>query len=405
MRVLNDFPPTRLAGLARLADFAPRAGRAYAARRNFDPGPDGRAAVSGLSPYLRHRVVTEEECLKAILARHSPTEAQKFLQEVLWRTYWKGWLEMRPGVWPQYQAALRQRLDEVQTQSGLRDRWEAACKGETGITCFDAWARELVTRGYLHNHARMWFASIWIFTLRLPWELGADFFLRHLVDGDVASNTLSWRWVAGIQTPGKTYLATAENIAQFTEGRFSPAPGELADHAEPIPAPPLPERIAPPEQHRFDTTRRTALILHTDDLSPGWLLMNSGLSPVGTATLCGHPGLTPLQVSPNVIAWKRAAIENACGRSFGSFGEVTHGLGTAQALEDWAKDLGAEQIVTPYAPVGPVADVLKQINGLPVIQPLRPLDLQAWPHATAGFFKFNGQIPGLLDQLLPKRAA
>ena len=94
--------------------------------------------------------------------------------------------------------------------------------GATGIDCFDAWARELVATGYLHNHARMWFASIWIFTLRLPWELGADFFLRHLIDGDPASNTLSWRWVAGLQTAGKTYLATAENIARFTGGRFAP---------------------------------------------------------------------------------------------------------------------------------------------------------------------------------------
>jgi deoxyribodipyrimidine photo-lyase len=65
--------------------------------------------------------------------------------------------------------------------------------------------QELVETGYLHNHARMWFASIWIFTLRLPWELGADFFLRHLLDGDAASNTLSWRWVAGLHTKGKHY--------------------------------------------------------------------------------------------------------------------------------------------------------------------------------------------------------
>ena len=66
----------------------------------------------------------------------------------------------------------------------------------------------------------MWFASIWIFTLDLPWELGAEFFLKHLYDGDSASNTLGWRWVAGIQTPGKHYLASEWNIKKFTNNRY-----------------------------------------------------------------------------------------------------------------------------------------------------------------------------------------
>ncbi len=88
--------------------------------------------------------------------------------------------------------------------------------------------------GYLHNHARMWFASIWIFTLRLPWVLGADFFMRHLCDGDPASNTLSWRWVAGLHTRGKTYLARASNIATYTGGRFTPQDHDLAAFAPPL---------------------------------------------------------------------------------------------------------------------------------------------------------------------------
>ena len=112
--------------------------------------------------------------------------------------------------------------NQLVTQSGLRQACELACFGQTGIECFDTWARELTTTGYLHNYARMWFASIWIFTLKLPWQLGPDFFLRHLLDGDTASNTLSWRWVAGLQTVGKTYLARAANISRYTGGRFKP---------------------------------------------------------------------------------------------------------------------------------------------------------------------------------------
>ena len=224
---MTNFPPTRAAGLARLEAFVPHAGRDYAEGRNFDTAP---RAVSLLSPYLRHRLVTEREVVAAVVAAHGLNAAEKFVQEVLWRTYWKGWLMLRPSVWARFEAGR----DAAQRSAEVL----AAEAGETGIDCFDAWARELVATGYLHNHARMWFASIWIFTLRLPWELGADFFLRHLIDGDPASNTLSWRWVAGLQTAGKTYLATAENIARFTGGRF--APQGLATEAVALTEPPLP---------------------------------------------------------------------------------------------------------------------------------------------------------------------
>jgi deoxyribodipyrimidine photo-lyase len=87
---------------------------------------------------------------------------------------------------------------------------ERAVNGQTGLTCFESWVTELVETGYLHNHARMWFASIWILTLGLPWRLGAVFLYRHLLDGDAASNTLGWRWVAGLQTRGKPYPADAK---------------------------------------------------------------------------------------------------------------------------------------------------------------------------------------------------
>ena len=212
----DAFIPTRTAALERLSAFAPKAGRTYAERRNYDLGPGQHSDVSTLSPYVRCRLITEEEVLQAVLAKHSRETAEKFVQEVYWRTYWKGWLELRPQVWDHYRQLLSRAWNDVQTQGGLRARWETACKGETGIDCFDAWAHELAATGYLHNHARMWFASIWVFTLELPWELGADFFMRHLLDGDPASNTLSWRWVSGIQTQGKTYLARTSNISKFT---------------------------------------------------------------------------------------------------------------------------------------------------------------------------------------------
>ena len=183
------FPSTRAAAEARLAAFAPRAGRDYVSGRNIDNGPSGHAHVSQLSPYLRHRLITERDVVSAVLARHSLAAAEKYVQEVLWRTYWKGWLEMRPAIWSRF---VRER-DEARATFPNQRAIIAAETGMTGVEGFDDWARELVETGYLHNHARMWFASIWIFTLRLPWTLGADFFLRHLIDADTASNTLSWQ--------------------------------------------------------------------------------------------------------------------------------------------------------------------------------------------------------------------
>ena len=393
MQALAHFPPARAAGLARMTRFVPLAGADYTRRRNYDLGPGRHEHVSRLSPWLRRRLVTEEELLAAVLGRHSARAAEKFVQEVFWRAYWKGWLELRPAVWTAYRAGVLRALDRVQAESGLRRDWEAACRGETGIACFDAWARELAETGYLHNHARMWFASIWIFTLRLPWELGADFFLRHLLDGDPASNTLGWRWVAGLQTPGKTYLARASNIEKYTGGRFRPE--GLAAEAPPLDGPPPPPPRALPESGRWDPARPAGLLLTEEDLAPGHLF-ERGFAPRATAVLSSIEGLSPLAVAPHVIAFAEGAIGDAAARWEGRLGPVTRLSGVDQ-IDEWAAAHGLEQVVAPYPPVGPAADALA---GRDVIRVLRPYDAAAWPHATRGFFRFKPQIPALLNRIL-----
>ncbi len=388
-------PPTREEALRRLAAFVPKSGRDYATRRNHDL--PGHPHVSRLSPFLRHRLLTEEEVLRAILGRHSLAAAEKSVQEVFWRTYWKGWLELRPSVWTDYRRGVTAALDRLATESGLRSGWEAACRGETGIDAFDHWARELVETGYLHNHARMWVASIWIFTLRLPWELGADFFLRHLLDGDPASNTLSWRWVAGLQTPGKTYLARADNIARYTDGRFRPQ--GLALSAEPLAGPPHPPRRAPPTGDAPDPSRRTGLILTEEDLAPGFVL--DRLRPEATLVLLSPAGRSPLVVAPPVIAFTKGAAQDAVARHADRLGAVTWAE-TPQDAARWAQ--GFDQVVAPYAPAGPAREALDALP-IPALRVLRPWDAMCWPHATAGFFGFKDRIPTFVGALKGLRAA
>ncbi|MDC0569336.1 DNA photolyase [Candidatus Pelagibacter sp.] len=200
----------------------------YSKLRNFDFGPDNRSNTSCLSPYITHGIISELELIKKSLSRFSFSKNEKFIQEVLWRVYWKGWLELRPNVWTDY-------LDELEkVNKELRDdaNYKNAIEGNTNIGCFNEWVKELKENNYLHNHTRMWFASIWIFTLELPWQLGAEFFMKHLYDGDAAANTLGWRWVAGIQTPGKNYLASEWNIKKFTYDRFQNI--KLNENAPPI---------------------------------------------------------------------------------------------------------------------------------------------------------------------------
>lgn len=394
-------PPkaTRSAGLGRLADFVPRAGKAYGSDRNYDFGPGRRQNVSGLSPYIRHRLITEINVLEQVLANHSASAAEKFIQEVCWRTYWKGWLEMRPEIWTTYQqdvAGLYERLPSI-------DGYAEAVTGNTGIACFDAWAQELVETGYMHNHARMWFASIWIFTLKLPWQLGADFFLRHLLDGCPASNTLGWRWVGGLQTVGKTYLARPDNIQKYSGGRFDAAGCQLASHAEPLQGPDHPPRRPLPDVRIPTPGVRSLLVLGDDDVDALSLPLDD-LEIVGVIGLHDLTRRSPGVMGYGVTRFASDAVAN------GTCAARSH-LRVDGAIFDWGEERDAAlawiadqkvaQLIAPYAPVGPGASVLKDVAGaagLPLSQLRRDWDEHAWPNATKSFFNFRKSIPALLNR-------
>lgn len=394
---LVAYEPTRESGLKRLEKFVPRAGLSYATQRNFDLGPGNHVSVSTLSAWIKHRLITEQEVLSHVLTKHPLSEALPFVQEVFWRGYFKGWLQHRPSVWFSYQDNLAHARNDLERSAVLKSTYDEAIKGRTGIECFDHWSRELRTTGYLHNHARMWFASIWIFTLRLPWELGASFFMNHLIDGDPAANTLSWRWVAGLHTKGKTYLAQPTNIAKFTNGRFNPI-GQLAQKADPIvdhiehPIVPLPRQEQMPEGD-------VLLLVTPQDCLPETAL------PRKPAGVLGLLPSAPHTRNEKVTKFEYGAVSDAVLRIGDGSGSVITAKDWSVSIIDAAERSGVSQIVTLAPALGPVAHHLEtakselEKSGLRLYQHQRAYDLEVWPHATKGFFKLKKKIPEILSRL------
>lgn len=393
---------THAAARAALAQFLPRAGRDYARDRNFDYGPSDRHNVSVLSPYTRHRLILEEEILAAVLDEHSPGDAQKFVEELFWRTYFKGWLEHHPNVWENYSSDVAAEIRRLNDDSRACDRYNEAVSGSTGIDCFDAWANELAATGYLHNHARMWFASIWVYTLNLPWQLGADLFIRHLLDGDPASNTLGWRWVCGLHTHGKTYLARVSNITNFTNYRFNPR-GRLATSAPPLSEDLSPESIVLPPADAEPGGRFGILVTEEDCSVERGLVTGKVVAALG---LTATNDRSVLPVSPLVYDFARDAVGDALGRAHSTWGcTVDQGddADWAEQVFDWAQRHRLSTIVTAWAPVGPVATRLAALrarlseSGIELLRIRRRFDDVAWRYAGRGYFKLKRQIPAVLS--------
>ena len=398
------FTPDRASGLARLEAFLPHAGNAYARRRNTDYGPGNNHHVSLLSPWLRHRLVLEREVLSAVLERHGAREAEKFIDEVFWRSYFRGWMVNHPDAWPLYQHAVTEARERVAADSGLAQRLADAEAGRTGNDAVDQWSRELLDTGYLHNHARMWFASLWIFTLRLPWALGADFFLRHLLDGDPASNTLSWRWVAGLHTRGKTYLARRDNILRFTDGRIDPGP-DLAINAEPLAEAISPQRLDIAWPGSAEPGERPAWLITEEDCRADDVL------PTAAPTSCRFGLLATGARSPTAVA------ESVCEFAAGAVGDALQRAGAKDTVSFLPDDAGLDALTQAlsragvdavhltWAPFGPVADSVGKLKprlqeaGMTLRQHVRDLDRAAWPFADRGFFKLKKKIPRVLQQL------
>ncbi|MDX2159866.1 MAG: FAD-binding domain-containing protein [bacterium] len=198
----------RRAALERLAVINPER---YAATRNRLDG-----AVTRLSPYIRHGVVTLAEVRDHALRRVKRYQAEKFVNELAWRDYWQRVYRQRgDGIWDD-QADYKTGFTRQKYADSLPKDIEA---GETGLACIDGFAHELHETGYLHNHVRMWMAAYIVHWRRVKWQAGARWFLKHLLDGDPASNNLSWQWVASTFS-SKPYFMNRENIERNTNGVY-----------------------------------------------------------------------------------------------------------------------------------------------------------------------------------------
>jgi deoxyribodipyrimidine photo-lyase len=192
------FPPTDAALAARLAAIDPRV---YARTRNALDG-----AVTRLSPYLTHGFIDVPEVVEQVRRRHPLALDDKLVFELAWREYFQHlWSRLGAGVFDSLRPPLPLRYATVLPED-IRT-------GATGVPAIDAAVRALYRSGYLHNHARMWLASYVVHLRKVHWRAGADWMVSHLLDGDLASNHLSWQWVAGTLT-GKPYLFNAENVAR-----------------------------------------------------------------------------------------------------------------------------------------------------------------------------------------------
>ena len=374
------FEASRAKALNQLNNFVENNLGEYSKLRNFDFGPEKRSNISCLSPYITHGIINEQEIIQKALNKFSFSKNEKFIQEVLWRTYWKGWLELRPNVWTDYLIELNQIKNELKDNKD----YIAAIEGKTKVNCFNEWVKELKENNYLHNHTRMWFASIWIFTLELPWQLGAKFFMQHLYDGDAASNTLGWRWVAGVQTQGKHYLASEWNIKKFTNNRFQNI--KLNENAPPK----ISEKSYQIIKQDFNNPQKIEnknLLIFENNLS--FEITDFKENNFKKIYLVSNKNENrAIKLSEKLVKFKSHLIEDQEQR-------LKNQSIDCQII-DISELTNIENYYGLYPTVGENLDFLNS-NNLKIDFLYRNLDQLAWQYCNKGFFNFKNYIPKIVS--------
>ena len=374
------FEASRAKAVDKLNDFVENNLSEYSKLRNFDFGPDNRSNISCLSPYITHGVINELEVIDKSLKKFSFEKNEKFIQEVLWRVYWKGWLELRPNVWSDYLVELNNLRNEFKSNQNYLN----AIEGKTNIECFNQWVKELKENNYLHNHTRMWFASIWIFTLELPWQLGAEFFMQHLYDGDAASNTLGWRWVAGVQTQGKHYLASEWNIKKFTNNRFQNI--QLNENASPIFSDKT-YSIGKKDFLNFEILEDKILLIFENNMT--FEFSDFKEHKFKKILLISNESSRNIKLSEKVLKFKANLLEDQKTRL------IEKSINCEIINTKDFKNI-TEEVYALYPTVGENLNFI-QNNKLENIKFLyRKLDQFSWQYCNKGFFNFKNYIPKII---------
>ena len=357
----------------------------YEKYRNYDYGSESENYVSGISQFVSHRILLEYSIINDIRKKYSSKNVNKFIEEVYWRIYWKGWLENRPNVWRNFIQKNTNKLD--------LNIYEKAIKGKTEISFFNSWVDELKQFNYLHNHTRMWFASTWIFNLGLPWELGARFFLKHLYDGDAASNTLSWRWVAGLHTKGKKYFFSPSNLRKFSNNRFNTSTINNKEIN-------LIDDFTPEyEESIYSCTmlkKNKKLILFENDLHlPTLTDLVNQYQNVFLIILCDKD--RQIEISDKVFKFKKNLLNE-----FSSNFPNTQMLNSSNVTQEI---VNYDELDVIYPGIGDNLDFLQRFayqKYLKLNYLIREEDLYSWKFAKRGFFKFKENIPKINEYLKNK---
>ncbi len=348
----------------------------YGAYRNYDYGPDEENYVSKLSQFISHRILLEYSIINTANKKNKSKSVNKFVEEVYWRIYWKGWLENKPKVWKDFVSIKKYKYENA--------IYEKAINGETNLPFFNSWVNELKEYNYLHNHTRMWFASTWIFNLGLPWELGARFFFEHLFDGDSASNTLSWRWVAGLHTKGKKYLFTPENLRKYSNNRYKI--NEIRNKTIELREEPIFDCDDKIYSHNMQKKNKY-LILFENDLHFSTLrsLINQ-YENVLLILLTNND--RQIKISEKVFNFKESILSQFAS-NFSNIEKIK-----SYSLDKKLKNIQKFDLL--YPGVGDNLDYLNRINNqknLEINYLVREEDKFSWKYAKKGFFKFKENIP------------
>ena len=377
--------------------YLPKAGKYYELNRNYSEDSSSNKTTSLLSPFIRYRLISEENVLKKVLEKYELRDCEKFVQEIYWRTYWKGWLEHRPSVYSDYLEDRNKLIEEL----GNKKFYLNAISGNTNLSFFNKWVNTLKEDGYLHNHVRMWFASIWIFTLKLPWQLGADFFMQHLLDGDPASNTLSWRWVAGIQTKGKNYLARKSNIEKYSNIKISNNE-ILNENAIPL----IEDKIYNVNElklnYDYNLEDIEYIIIPTDDLN---ILKDLNHKKVKVFTGLSKEDYNDHSFSEKVINHiKDICISNFNDDNFYNNIQIDIEFENYfDNLDNWISKYQIKEIYLPYVTQGNWKKIYKKIikkyPSINFINFNRKYDVNSWIFSKKGYFKFKQNIPKLITDI------